>query len=369
MSSRRSVMTTRESATLRRPKSVRNRSCVSGRGGVAPWSGTAIPVASARPIAIASDRLSRLPCSSTVGCCVRWSISTATTSTSCGPVTFGGPTSGGSGARDARSGAPSSARLNSAISPTRQLIMPATPFPLRLYRVYRRRRVLREGAEEQGPSRPPPTISGVVELEAQREPREQQRRQQRPHERVADAVRDVAEHDRTGRLAREEDGAEDPDDDAAALGGRLVGDERRESRVEEPVGPTREEAGQEEHGHHRRLARPGDEKPHAGQERRGDRLHEHGRDDDGSAAAGVDEPSAEDAHADRGQRVRRVEEGERLDAEALRERRQKHEDRSGAEPEEDGHPHAEAEDLAERPAFPEKPLDRAWRRAPLLAQA
>ena len=87
-------MTTRATVTLRRPKSVRNRSCVSGRGGVAPWSGTAIPVASARPIAITSERLSRLPCSNTVGCCVHWSISTATTSTSWGPVTFGGPASG-----------------------------------------------------------------------------------------------------------------------------------------------------------------------------------------------------------------------------------------------------------------------------------
>src|SRR2546422_4456626 len=311
MSSRRSVMTTRERATLRRPKSVRNRSYVSLRGDVAPWSGTAIPVASAGPIAIARDRLSRLPCSSAVGCCVRWSISTATTSTSCGPVTFGGPTSGGSGARDARSGAPSSARLNSAISPTRQLIMPATPFPLRLYRVYRRRRVLREGAEEQGPSRPPPTISGVVELEAQREPREQQRRQQRPHVRVADAVRDVAEHERTGRLPREENGAEDPDDDAAALGGCLVGDELGQPRIQEPVRATRQEAREEQHGHHGRLARPGDEKPHDSQERRGDGLHEHGRDDDGPAPGGVDEPPAEDAHTDRRQRVRRVEEGER----------------------------------------------------------
>src|SRR5207249_5478822 len=100
----------------------------------------------------------------------------------------------------------------------------------------------------------------------------------------------------------------------------------------------------------------------------GDRLHEHGRDDDGSAAAGVDEPSAEDTHADRGQRVRRVEEGERLDAEALRERRQEHEDRPGAEPEERGHPHTETEDLAERAALPRKPVERARRRAPRLPQ-
>src|SRR5574341_1311819 len=87
MSSRKSLMTTRVSVTLSRPKSVRKRSCVSGRGGVTPWSGTAIPVASASPIAIASCRRSRLPWRTTVGCWERWSSRTATTSTSGGPET------------------------------------------------------------------------------------------------------------------------------------------------------------------------------------------------------------------------------------------------------------------------------------------
>src|SRR2546425_4015945 len=75
------------------------------------------------------------------------------------------------------------------------------------------------------------------------------------------------------------------------------------------------EAAREGQGPPRRRTRPGDEKRRDGQECGSDRLHEHGRNDDGPAAAGVDEPSAEDAHADRGQRVRRVEEGERLRSE------------------------------------------------------
>src|SRR6266481_2841437 len=59
MSSRTSVMTTRLSDTCRRSKSVMMRSCVSGRGGFTPWRGTAMPLASARPIAIVRLRLSR----------------------------------------------------------------------------------------------------------------------------------------------------------------------------------------------------------------------------------------------------------------------------------------------------------------------
>src|SRR5207237_1253814 len=86
--------------------------------------------------ATASSNTRSSPRTNTVGCCVHWSISTATTSTSWGPVTFGGPASGRSGARSARSGTPSSIRPKSAISSTRPpVVMLATPFPLRLSRV------------------------------------------------------------------------------------------------------------------------------------------------------------------------------------------------------------------------------------------
>ena len=46
-------MTTRVTVTLSRPKSVRKRSWVSGRGGMRFSSGKAMPVASAAPIAMA----------------------------------------------------------------------------------------------------------------------------------------------------------------------------------------------------------------------------------------------------------------------------------------------------------------------------
>src|SRR5438034_474289 len=66
--SRKSLITTRLRETCRRPNIVRKRSCVSGRGGVTPCNGIAMPVASATPMAIANRRRSRLPSSTIAGC-------------------------------------------------------------------------------------------------------------------------------------------------------------------------------------------------------------------------------------------------------------------------------------------------------------
>src|SRR5262245_30289701 len=90
MPSRRSVTITRVTVTLSRPKRVRKRSWVSGRGGTRFSRGKAMPVASAAPIPMAKVRLSRLPWRTTAGCCPRGSTNRPTTRASCGPAAGGG---------------------------------------------------------------------------------------------------------------------------------------------------------------------------------------------------------------------------------------------------------------------------------------
>src|SRR5437870_1366488 len=257
MSLRRSVITTRVSETLSRPNIVRKRSWVSGRGGVTPCSGTAMPVASAGPMAMARRRWSRLPSSTTAGVSVRGSITTATTSASCGPSPFGGTSSARPGARSARPGAPATTSVTSAIATVRLVVLISASCPAISASVYvsTRWRAGQAGGD------------GAADRE--------QYRERGPHDGVAGGVGHPAEEESAGGVADQEHRAEEADDGRAPLGRGVVGHQRGQSRVEKAVGTAGDETGQHQRGHHRRGAAARDEHAEGGQQQRAGGLHEH----------------------------------------------------------------------------------------------
>src|SRR6266508_971582 len=352
MPSLRSVMTTRVSVTLSRPKSVRKRSWVSGRGGTRFSRGKAMPVASAAPIAMPKLRRSRLPRNTTVGWRLWESMKSPTTPASCGPAgvdVWAGRCAGAATRAPAmRNGSPMcgisaslamSTLLRGAWAPR----APAVSGPRR--------------AKSNRAGRP----DGVThaEPEGEAEARGQQDRQRGPHDEVPETVRDVAEDHGPQRIAHEEDGAEDADHAPPPGLGSHVHQERRQRRIEEAVGGAGEQSGEEEkrhdgHGH----VRPHEERQ-GGQKPGGDRQDEHGGNDGGAPPARVDEVSAAHAHSHRRDGVGGVEEAHAVHAQGQAECRQEGEHRPGAEAEEEGERHVEPQNLAEGRAQRDEPRSLA----------
>ena len=134
-------------------------------------------------------------------------------------------------------------------------------------------------------------------------------------------MRDVAEDDGPQGIADEEDGAEDADRAAAPRLRGHVHQERGQRRVEEAVSAARQEAGEEEEGHDGTAhVRAATKNARASEQTRGGRHDEHGGNDDGPAAARVDEVAADHAHAHRRDGVRGIEEADAVDAQASRRR-------------------------------------------------
>src|SRR6266540_3146459 len=273
----RSVMTTRVSVTLSRPKSVRKRSWVSGRGGTRFSSGKAMPVASAAPIAMPKLRRSRLPRNTTVGWRLWESMKSPTTPASCGPAgvdVWAGRCAGAATRAPAmRNGSPMcgisaslamSTLLRGAWAPR----APAVSGPRR--------------AKSNRAGRP----DGVThaEPEGEAEARGQQDRQRGPHDEVPETVRDVAEDHGPQRIAHEEDGAEDADHAPPPGLGSHVHQERRQRRIEEAerhVEPQNLAEGRAQRDEPRSLAHiRRQDAAHPDNEPRRHAAQEHGQDEE-----------------------------------------------------------------------------------------
>src|SRR3990170_3417336 len=290
----------------------------------------AMPLASAMPIAIANWRLSRLPWSTTTGCWVRWSSTTPTTSASWGPVAFGAGAGPGSFA-------PVPVRSTTTRSPKsaidRLLPIPTPPVPPSdaAWKVWV----------------PPRGKSTCAEAKTRRKSGREEQGKAAPHDPVAPAVDDVAEDERAQRAPREEDRAEDSDDASAARLRRLVHQQGGEGRIEQAVGASCQEAGEEEEREHGDRGAGSDQEGQRRQDAGGGGLDEHGRDDDRPASQRIAEPTSQGANEHRRPRVGRVEEGQVGHAEELPEGRQEGEDRPGAEAEKERQRHVQAQDLGQ----------------------
>src|SRR5262249_32192603 len=230
MPSRRSVTITLVTVTLSRPKSVRKRAWVSGRGGTRFSRGKAMPVGPAAPMPMAKLRLSRLPWRTMAGCSPLGSVNKPTTRASCGPA-GGGVWAGRCTGDVASIAAMSSGRV---IFEARESVA----IIVLLARMTGPRASAVSGPGE-GKSTRGHELAGPARAQPEREDesRDDEQREHAPHDAIAEPVGDVPERHRAHRVAHEEHRAEDAHRPAPPRLGRLVHKKRGQGGIEEAVSP------------------------------------------------------------------------------------------------------------------------------------
>src|SRR5215510_1192304 len=340
MPSRRSVTITLVTVTLSRPKSVRKRSWVSGRGGTRFSRGKAMPVASAAPMPMAKLRLSRLPWRTMAGCSPLGSVNRPTTRASCGP-TAGGVWAGRCTGDVASIAAVSS---GSMILEARESVA----IIVLLARMTGPKASAVSGPGESKSTRGDELAAPApAQTERQDEARNDEQREHAPHDAVAEPVGDVTKHHSAHRVAHEEHRAEDAHCPAPPRLGRHVHEEGGQGGIQEAVSAAREEPGEEEKGHHGEVEARAREEGEGHQEPCRARHDEETGHDHLATAACVDQVAAHHAHADRCDGIGGVEEADAVHAQAVAEGGKEGEHHPGAEPEEEGQRHVHLHDVGD----------------------